>query len=231
MTTEAVSAFFLVAAYAIIIERALAIFFDIPWLDQRMKLHDPGGYEGTVTLKGVIAAIASIGLCIAIGLNLPFILAHYESEITKHLQPEVVDGLVGEVLTGLIVAGGSQGAVKLFQDFLGLSKTRRDQVANLRSLQIAAKKAEAESEIAHANARSAKAHLARNGAVLRGAVGLGIPAVTSPTVMAAIEDSDVVRTAIEERLPDAENRAALNLVRSQWRGALANRVATLSNSV
>src|SRR5262245_40101672 len=94
-----------VVLLAFLIERALAVVFEWNVIEAYMERFD---------LKPVIAALLSIALCYALKLNAVGALGDENSP----LQSKQYDWL-GFVLTGLVVAGGSAGAVKLFQDVLG----------------------------------------------------------------------------------------------------------------
>lgn len=93
----------LIIILAFVIERALAVIFESKiWLT---RFDRPG-------LKEIIAAIVSIWVCFrwqfdAVGMII----------LTEKTTPP------GFILTGLVIAGGSKGSIKLFQDVLGMKST------------------------------------------------------------------------------------------------------------
>ena len=116
-----------------IVERTLAVVFDISGMDAKLKLSgsfvnkNAPNFAGA-SLKGVVAAVLATAICLFTGLNiLNEILAGAEVPNTS-LPPSVL----GEVMTGIFIAGGSQASVKLFQDVLGFSKANRDVVKEAR---------------------------------------------------------------------------------------------------
>ncbi|CAK0757455.1 hypothetical protein CCP1ISM_7390002 [Azospirillaceae bacterium] len=68
--------------------------------------------------------------------------------------------MLGTVFTGMIVAGGSAGSLKLFQDILGFSKKARDAAKELRDLNNDTAKAEAATKLAQAQAAAQAAQAA-----------------------------------------------------------------------
>lgn len=70
---------------------------------------------------------------------------------------------LGYLLTGLVVVGGSAGAVKLFQDVLGFRRTTRDQLKELAAVERLATltEAEARAEKAKADIAGARAAMVR----------------------------------------------------------------------
>ncbi len=121
-----------------VVERVLAVVFDISGLGEKVKLggawvdRTAPSFRGA-SFKGVIAAAIAIAIAIAGDLNII-------DEIITNATGQADTGipsLLGQILTGVFIAGGSQGSVKLFQDVLGFSKANRDVIR--RSSEAAAK--------------------------------------------------------------------------------------------
>lgn len=113
------------------LERGLAFIFEHEWFvmvftKKGMKPSDPdsSNFPG---VKGLIAFAAAAGICL--GYNFDVIAIIFNSANSDKL---------GMLMTALVAAGGSAGAISLFQGFLNISKESRDAL-------IAAKKAESES--------------------------------------------------------------------------------------
>ena len=98
---------------SIILERILAVFYDIPLLEKKLKIRED------LSLKGIIAVFAGVAFCWYTGLDA--INPLMEDVVVTKLPPEIA-----YIMTGVLVAGGSQGAVKVFQDIMGFSKQNRD---------------------------------------------------------------------------------------------------------
>lgn len=223
------TAFFFIVVYAAVVERALALFFDIPWVDERLKWKNPAGTDGVVTWKGLIAALAGIILCYNIDLDLIAILVQAQDNALSAAETTAPKNTIyGVILTGMVVAGGSQGAVKLFQDVMGFSKVHRDAAKGLRQAEVAAKTAEAESRKAEAEAQRVRSIVGKNAAILKDA---GRPALRTVAAFSFFEDNDVVRRALDQRIADPQRRSALSIARAQWRVANAARAASLTPDI
>lgn len=149
---------------ATIVERALAFIFEHKWfIGLFMKqVPDPDDTTKLVLesrvpgLKGLIALACSIGISFGYGFDILHVL----------FGTTTADS-IGMLITGFVIAGGSSGAIAIFQGYLKISKDSRDAT-------IAARKAEAESvkEIAklaalEARARKETADAEREEALLR----------------------------------------------------------------
>ena len=129
---------------ATIVERALAFIFEHKWFEGLFMMRAPDPKDPTKTilkskvpgLKGLIALAGSIGISFRFDFDILHVLFNTASK----------DSL-GMLITGVVIAGGSAGAIAIFQGYLNISKDSRDAI-------IAARKAEAES--AKAKAESAK---------------------------------------------------------------------------
>lgn len=119
---------------SIIIERGLAFVFEYHWFASLTTI-ETLGVEGDIVvgprlqgLKGFIALVVSLTVCYAYDFDIMKVIFDYELEDLEHL---------GTIITAFVAAGGSSGAIAVFQGFLSFSKQARD--AN-----IAAKIAQAE---------------------------------------------------------------------------------------
>ena len=127
-----------------VIERVLAVFFDITGLESRVKFDGPWTEINAPTfrgssLKGIIAAAIAIVICVKGDINVI-------TEILQNAGKPATGGLdawFGEWMTGVFIAGGSQGSVKLFQDLLGFSKANRDIINKSKEAQELARKEQA----------------------------------------------------------------------------------------
>jgi hypothetical protein len=134
---------------SLILERALAFVFEHDWfkMTSRVTVPDPQDPTRTISdsrwpgLKGFLALGAAISICYGYNFNVM-------SALFGTTRPD----LVGILITGVVAAGGSAGAIAIFQGFLNMNKDSRDAL-------IAAKKSEAEAarDNAEALAREAAA--------------------------------------------------------------------------
>lgn len=99
-TFEAVG---LIVILAFIVERALAVLFESRMFVCRY---------GSGPAKEVIATVVSIIICFAWKFDALSMIV-----LTEHTTPW------GFVLTGMVIAGGSKGAVKLFHDLLNIKSS------------------------------------------------------------------------------------------------------------
>jgi len=132
---------------AMLIERGLAWLFEL-----KVFRADEGAMGMPSTLKGLIALGLAWVLCSAYDFNLLLAL------FPKATPAEGGLHVFGVFVTALIVAGGSAGAIALFQGVLGFSKVGRDAM-------IAARKASAEAAKAEAEAKAAEAQTRRQAAL------------------------------------------------------------------
>jgi hypothetical protein len=114
-------ALFQLVALAIVVERGMFFAFDIAWWRDKL---DSGA-------KAVITFAVSIAICFLYGFDVI-------GDITGNPAGSKV---LGRVLTGFIIAGGSAGAMRLMQDFLKLSRSARDQAKLQQETQVATAKA------------------------------------------------------------------------------------------
>jgi hypothetical protein len=100
-----------ITVLAFMIERALAILFEHRlWI----KLEDKWGIKG---LKELVAIALAYNLCAWASFDALALMFHKESSWHSVL------------ITALVVAGGSKGAVKLMQGYLGIKKAGNRRVS------------------------------------------------------------------------------------------------------
>ncbi|MBW2663371.1 MAG: hypothetical protein JRD93_15640 [Deltaproteobacteria bacterium] len=131
---------------AMLLERALVIIFDYRWYKKKL---DKFG------LKVPISLMASWLICHYYKFDV--LSALFEPKQTTHM---------GIFLTAAIVAGGSAGAITLFQGVFKFSKEAQDVMkeaqraeAETRKMKAAAEIATAEADVAEAHARKAQAEV------------------------------------------------------------------------
>lgn len=130
-----------VVLLAFFVERALAVIFDMERVEPMIQRRD---------LKPVIAMAVSIALCYGLRINVIGKLGP-GSPLASSME------WLGIAVTGLVVAGGSAGAVKLFQDVLGFRRSVRDDAKQLEQEKHAAEILEAKARANVATAKSANA--------------------------------------------------------------------------
>jgi hypothetical protein len=135
--SELLSALFRLVLLSIFVERALSVVFE--WKAWSQVLTDKN-------LKAPIAVAVSILVCIM----LPF------DVLRLFVTDNAPSTYFGAVFTGMIVAGGSAGSIKLFQDMLGFSKQARDAVNEAKTLQVQADKEEAQVRLLSAQQKTAE---------------------------------------------------------------------------
>lgn len=132
---------------ATLLERGLAFIFEHEWFVRvtTKEVEDPSDNAKKIRvnrvpgLKGIVAFLGSYLICNKYNFDVLFVIFNPE-------QPSHNVDQLGIVLTSLIVAGGSAGAILVFQGYLNLSKQGRDAV-------IDAKKAAADTDKAVAEAK------------------------------------------------------------------------------
>jgi hypothetical protein len=134
-----------VVLLAFFVERALAVIFDMERVEPMIRRND---------LKPVVAMAVSIALCFGLNIDAVSPLAP-ESALLKSTH----SSWLAVTLSGLIVAGGSAGAVKLFQDVLGFRRSVRDETKQVEHAQRAAETLEATARAERASAEIAAARV------------------------------------------------------------------------
>lgn len=99
---------------AMLVERALAQLFDSHWF---LAIELERSDRGLGSFKPLIAFVVSAAIC-----------ALWNFDVVTILLGNQVDTLLGAILTGGVVAGGSKGAMKLFQDVLGWRSRKAEQI-------------------------------------------------------------------------------------------------------
>jgi|CXWL01.1.fsa_nt_gi hypothetical protein len=132
---------------SIILERGLAFVFEQEWFVKftTSEVQDPEDPTKKIKLsrlsglKGLIALLVAGGICYKYDFDIMKII--FNADLSY----------VGIIITSVVAAGGSAGAITIFQGFLNINKESRDSL-------IAAKKAESDSlkQIAEAQAAEAK---------------------------------------------------------------------------
>ena len=145
-----------VVVLAFLIERALAVIFDMEKLEPILKDWD---------LKPIVAIIVSIVACFGLQLDA---LSPLRADTTSTATDL---GRIGYFLTGLVVAGGSAGAVKLFQDVLGFRRSSRDELKALKAARHEAEFNEAVARVEIAKAEISDARAVQASASARVAAG------------------------------------------------------------
>jgi hypothetical protein len=97
-----------IVVLSLIIERALAPVFE--WRPILKALDKKG-------LKEPIAVIVSVVVVVFVELDAIAVIFSQEN-----------NSWIGFLITGLVVAGGSKGSVKLFRDYLGWKSTARKEL-------------------------------------------------------------------------------------------------------
>ncbi len=122
---------------AMLLERALVLIFDYRWYKAKL-----GGFG----LKVPISLLTSWFICY-----------FYKFDVLSALfEPNKATGM-GVFLTAAIVAGGSAGAITLFQGLFKFSKEAQDSLKEAQKAEAEARKKEAEAQKAEAEARIKKA--------------------------------------------------------------------------
>jgi thermitase len=129
---------------SILLERGLAFVFEFEWFERLIHTPGPGAPETRRRfrgLKAIVALAAALSICSA-----------FQFDVLSAIFSSASASIMGIVMTAFIAAGGSNGAIAVFQGFLGFSKEARDH-------QIEARRIEAETakQVAIANAERARA--------------------------------------------------------------------------
>lgn len=201
---------FALVIISILLERFLAVFFDIVWVSDKLKVEIPDGgsevWRGHhVSLKGLIAAVVGVAFCLLTGFDVinPLIVV----EGVKPLEPAIL----AQFITGVIIAGGSQGSVKLFQDVLGFSKTNRDAVKALRRNQEEVQRIRTENDKA-----AASVERLRHETELVRLVGRGGGSSDSANSSGTVASDTLFDSATDDLLmrvvPNSEDRAVLRRI-------------------
>lgn len=105
-----------------LVERALAPLFESRWFLNIEVRRDQKGQKGTY--KPLIAVIVSALVCSVWQFDAVSIIFHRE-----HMT------VIGAILTGAVIAGGSKASIKLFHDVLNVKSSYYAQVRSMASRQ------------------------------------------------------------------------------------------------
>lgn len=143
---------------ATIVERMLAFVFEHDWFVRLTTRLDAANTRVSKWpgLKGVLALAASLGISFG-----------YDFDIFKVLFPENSNEVTGKLITGFVIAGGSAGALAIFQSYLGIGKDSRDAIIKARKAEAVSAKEVAELATAEARAKRDKAEAEKREAELR----------------------------------------------------------------
>lgn len=113
---DIIKALTIVVLLSFVVERVLALIFEWDawarfekWWDEWLTARNQGPFR----LKEPIAATLSIWICTYMKFDLLALIFHERSK-------EPHGDFLGMIVTALVVAGGSKGAIKLLQDTLGV---------------------------------------------------------------------------------------------------------------
>ena len=104
-------------------------------------------------MKGLLALAASLGISFG-----------YKFDVFDALFPNNSNDVTGKLLTAFVIAGGSAGALAIFQSYLGIGKKSRDAIIEARKAEAAAAKEVAELSVAEAKAKRDKAEAEKRAA-------------------------------------------------------------------
>ena len=141
MSSEAIGTLGTLVVVALLVERALAFVFEHEWYKRLTA--DADGTSRYPGLKGLLTLASAFGISFGYGFDVLGVVLENSSHDTA-----------GRIVTGFVIAGGSSGALALFQGYLGIGKDARDAI-------MAAKIAKADSakQVAELGAAEAKARL------------------------------------------------------------------------
>lgn len=108
----------LIIVLSFLVERMLALVFETQWyvlLDGKRKEQGKGSHKAT------IAFIVSVIVCIL-----------WQVDIMAVLMTNNQVSIIGNILTGGVVAGGSKASIKLFHDVLGVKSKTYQEYLNAR---------------------------------------------------------------------------------------------------
>ena len=139
---------------ATFLERGLAFIFEHRWFVKltTVEKSDPSDATKIVRvskwpgLKGLLALGASLGISFG-----------YDFDVLEVLFPSTNNEVTGKLLTGIVIAGGSAGAIAIFQGYLNLGKESRDAIIEARRAEATAAKEVSELAVAEARAKKDKA--------------------------------------------------------------------------
>lgn len=152
---------------ATIVERVLAFVFESEWFNQlyywkARQVPDPENPDKTIRrsrasgVKALLALALAGSICFVFEFDILAVLFANPSNVPGTVPSPRPPEPFGMLVTSFVVAGGSAGAIAIFQGYLNISKEARD--ANIAARQAEAKSAK---EIAEYKAQEARANAER----------------------------------------------------------------------
>ncbi|MEM6506863.1 MAG: hypothetical protein AAF711_15600 [Planctomycetota bacterium] len=129
---------FQLVVVSMVLERALAFIFEHRWFreyfegidpDNPPKPDDPNKPPSRSGYKGLLAIVIAIFICWI-----------YKFDIMQDIFAHEKSSALGVIITGFVLAGGSAGAITLFQGVLRMSKENRDAMRDLEKAKIETEK-------------------------------------------------------------------------------------------
>ena len=141
-----------VVVLAGVVERVMAFVFEYEWFGRLFTRPDESGSGRISRFPGLKAALTlAFSLGIAYAYEFDLLSTLFDAEIEP----------VGMGVTGFVVAGGSAGAITLFQSYWKFGKKTRDAAVAAANTSISVKEAEAKQKETEALAATAEADLRR----------------------------------------------------------------------
>lgn len=199
---EILGALALLVVLSMLLERALVLLFD--WRHFKARLDGLG-------LKSPIAFLASLVVC-----------ARYKFDVMAVLFPDGSGySALGILITAAIAAGGSAGAITLFQGVLRFSKEAQDAMRQVREAEARARKLEAEARETEAQATLAEVESrkkvleAENGAALAEASARQARAEAERRIATSETEARIGEIEAEARATIAETEARRRLTEAE----------------
>lgn len=206
---EYIGPLFKLVLLSILIERFLAVFFDLTGVKEKLQVEIksatlPSGQPRKFSGKGLIAGFIGVVFCLSTDFEVVNSILLVKVGAPLDLPPPVaLDANLAEIITGIIIAGGSQGSVKLFQDILGFSKENRDLIR-----QTSQKQQEAAQIRADAEKKAAEVEQLKQANTLKRLTGGGASTIAGGR---AVFDSET-EALMTQVIPNAEERSVLRHV-------------------
>lgn len=140
---------------AAVLERVLAFVFEYEWFVRLTTRVERQARQSRVPgLKAGITLAVSLAICFG-----------YRFDILHVLFRTSAPQALGMIVTGLVVAGGSAGAIAIFQGYLNWGKQSRDTLMAARSAEALTREAQAREQTSQAQKRAALADAEKQSAV------------------------------------------------------------------
>lgn len=141
----------IVVVLAGIVERVMAFIFEYEWFGRLVKSADSGG-DTVSRFPGLKAALT---LAFSMGITYTYKFDLLSTVFDADVEP------VGIGVTGFVIAGGSAGAITLFQAYWKFGKETRDATVAAANAATSLREEEAKQKKAEAAAAAAEAELRR----------------------------------------------------------------------